>query len=89
MNLLWWIIASTCVEFVYSTLGYKTGWWRKIVFKIGAFFIGFGLVYLPIFPYGTDDNTLRFFYGIISGLFSLQCHGILAKYLYAKLPDKK
>jgi hypothetical protein len=89
MNLIWWIIVSTCVEFVYSTLGYKTGWWRRKLFEVGGFLIGFGLVYLPIFPYGMDNNGLRFFYGIISGLFSLQCHGILTKHLYAKLPDKK
>lgn len=70
-------------------VAYRLRWWQSKFFRLFAFFLGFGLVYLPLFPYAPDSYTVKFLYAVIAGLFMLQTQGVLNKYLYEQIEHKE
>lgn len=93
MNVLLFILISGTLVSLSYVIGHRLGWWRYKAYNVFVFLLGFSMVYLPFFPYGTDSVIARFVYALVSGGFVLQTHQILTKNLYEKRegsqPDRR
>lgn len=89
MRDLLFIILLSATMFVAEIVGYKYGWWKNQLFYSLFFFIGVIFVFSPIFPYNDSNVFMKVFFSLIFGVFCVQGHYILVKYLYQKTGDDK